>query len=117
MIQTEVDGNTVEVKAIDKLTPEDYKNLTPRLEQLLKKHDKLNLYFDMTELGAVTPEVVWRDLKFDVQHLTDFKRVAIVGEAAWQQVLSKLGTMFSSAEVKYFKPEDKALASSWVNQA
>ena len=113
MIDTNVDpsGKLVIVEAEGELTADDYKKLTPKLEALIRDHGKLSLLFDMIRAG-VEPGAAWQDLKFDVQHLTDFRRVAI--DAGWQEALTKLGNPFTSAEIEYFNAEEKEAATDWT---
>ena len=116
MIQTAVDPshNLVTMTAEGELSAEDYEKITPELEKLIREHGKLNLLFDMSEVGQLDPAAAWRDLKFDTQHLNDFKHVAIVGNAGWQEAFTKLGNPFTNAEVKYFS--SVAEATEWLGQ-
>ncbi len=117
MIQTAVDPlhNLVTMTAKGELTTEDYGKITPELEKLIGEHGKLNLLFDMSGVKNIEPAAAWQDLKFDTQHLNDFKRVALVGDAGWQEAFTKLGNPFTKAEVKYFS--STAEATDWLGQA
>lgn len=116
MIRTRLadNGKTVYLTAQGRLEAADYAKVTPELDKLTEEHAKLNLLFDMTEIHEVDPAAAWRDLKFDVQHLTDFGKVAIVGDSGWQEAVTKLGNPFTSAEVRYFKAAEKEAATAWV---
>ena len=116
MIQTHIDnaGKLVTLTAQGELSAEDYEKVTPELERLIEEHDKLNLLFDMSSVEDVDAGAAWRDLKFDVQHLTDFKRVAIVGDSNWEKAATKLGNPFTSAEVRYFGAAEAGAARAWV---
>ncbi len=116
MIQTAVDPsrNLVTMTAEGDLTAEDYGKITPELVEFINEYGKLNLLFDMAKVKNIEPAAAWRDLKFDAQHLSDFKRVAIVGNAGWQEAFTRLGNPFTSAEVAYF--ENVAEATDWLGQ-
>ncbi len=116
MIQTAVDSdhNLVTMTAKDDLTAEDYEKIIPELEGLIGTHGKLNLLFDMSSIEQMKPAAALKDLKFDAQHLSDFARVAIVGNAAWQAAFTRLGNPFTSAEVKYFG--SIAEATDWLGK-
>lgn len=109
-------GKTVYLTAQGRLAAEDYAKVTPELDKLTEEHDQLNLLFDMAEVQGVDPAAAWRDLKFDVQHLADFQKVAIIGDSGWQEVVTKLGKPFTSAEVRYFKVAEKEAATAWVGE-
>lgn len=115
MFKTDIDpsGKLVTVVAEGDLTADDYEKLTPKLEALIRDHDKLSLLFDMSGAG-VEPGAAWQDLKFDVQHLTDFERVEIIGDSGWQEAFTRLGNPFTSAEVRYFSGADRGAATDWV---
>ena len=116
MLNTKLDdsGKTVYVTAAGELSAKDYEQLTPELENLIDEHGKLNLLFDMSSVEDIDPGAAWRDLKFDTQHLTDFAKVAIVGDTGWEKVATKLGNPFTSAEVKYFGTSEKETAAAWI---
>ena len=116
MIRTAVDAahKLVTMTAEDELTAGDYDKITPELEELIGAYGKLNLLFDMSGVEKVDPAAAWKDLKFDTTHLTDFRRVAIVGGAGWQEAFTRLGNPFTSAEVEYFS--SVGAATDWLGE-
>ena len=116
MIRTAVDAehNLVTMTAEDDLSAEDYDKIVPELEELIGAYGKLNLLFDVSGVDQVDPAAAWQDLKFDASHLNDFERVAIVGDAGWQEAFTRLGNPFTSAEVKYFSSEAPAI--DWLGK-
>ena len=60
---------------------------------------------------------LWDDLKFDYKHFSDVQRVAVVGEGAWDRILSALSRPFTAGEVKFFNENELQGARQWVGAA
>lgn len=104
------------LKAIGKLTHEDYEIITPMIDSALdevKKPD-VKVLFDGTELEGWEPRAAWDDFKLGLKHGNDFVKIAIHGNKKWQQVAAKVGSWFTSGEVKYFDDRDQAV--EWLNE-
>jgi hypothetical protein len=67
---------------------------------------------DATELEGWELRAAWDDLKLGLKHGRAFKRIAVLGNRDWQKYVSKIGSWFTSGEIKYF--EDKADALRWL---
>ncbi len=102
------------LKAIGKLSHEDYKIITPMIDSALSKVDepKVKVLIDGTELEGWEPRAAWDDLKLGLKHGNEFEKIAIYGNKDWQKFTAKIGSWFISGEVKYF--EDYADALSWL---
>ncbi|MCF7518590.1 MULTISPECIES: STAS/SEC14 domain-containing protein [Pseudoalteromonas] len=103
-------------KVVGKLTHDDYTKLTPLIENALASvpHAKIRAYVDITELEGWELQAAWDDLKLGLKHNKAFCRIALLGNAKWQQVASKVGNWFTSGEVKYF--EDASIAREWLHE-
>jgi len=104
------------LKAIGKLTHDDYKIITPMLESALagSKEPKLKVLFDGTELEGWELRAAWDDFKLGVKHARQFEKVAIVGNANWQDLGAKIGSWFVSGEIKSF--QDITSAINWLDE-
>ncbi|BFM09401.1 STAS/SEC14 domain-containing protein [Halioxenophilus aromaticivorans] len=102
------------LKAVGKLTHEDYETMTPVIESALTgvKNPTINALIDGTELEGWEPRAAGDDFKLGLKHGSQFKNIAIVGNKQWQQVAAKIGTWFVGGQVKYFENETEALG--WV---
>ncbi len=92
----------------------DYDKMLPTLEAKIKQYGKLNLYAEVHQVEEYTLRALWEDLKFDVRHLTDFRRVAIVGDKKWMHWATGMAAAFTTAELKYFEPGQKVQALNWL---
>ncbi len=99
------------LKAIGKLTHDDYKIITPMIESALEgvDHPKIKAIFDGTELEGWELRAAWDDFKIGLKHGSEFEKIAIYGNKRWQELSAKVGSWFISGEVKFFENRDDAL--------
>ena len=103
------------LKAVGKLTHEDYEIITPMIDSALAevKNPKVKVLIDGTELEGWELRAAWDDLKLGLKHGNEFEKIAIYGNKNWQEITAKIGAWFISGDVKYFECYDDAL--SWLN--
>lgn len=103
------------LKAVGKLTHEDYLHITPMIDAALKEvpHPKVKVLVDAYELEGWEVRAAWDDFKLGLKHGHEFDRIAIYGDKRWQEMMAKVGTWFISGEIKYF--DDFGLALEWLN--
>jgi hypothetical protein len=100
------------LKAIGKLTHQDYGTITPMIDSALEgvTSPKLNVYIDGTELDGWEARAAWDDFKLGLKHGGEMEKVAIVGNKRWQELSAKLGSWFVGGEIQFFEESDAALA-------
>ncbi len=100
------------MKAVGKLTHQDYETITPLIDSALASvHDpKVNILIDGTEMEGWEPRGAWDDLKLGLKHGSEFEKIAIYGNKGWQEIAAKIGSWFVSGKVKYFDYCEDALA-------
>lgn len=92
----------LEVRVTEKLTHADYQQFASRFEAMLKPPGKLNVLFDMANFHGWEVAAIWDDLKFDLKHFSDIERLAMVGDQKWEQAISALSQLFTTAKVRFF---------------
>ncbi len=104
------------LKAVGKLTHEDYQYMTPLIESALEgvQHQRIKALFDITELQGWELRAAWDDFKLGRKYAQEFERAAIVGNKNWHEYSAKVASWFMSGEVKYFSGETEALA--WLSE-
>ncbi len=104
------------LKAIGKLTHEDYQIITPMLDKALKeiKEPKIKALFDCSELEGWEIKAAWDDLKLGLKHGNEFDKIAIITNKSWLEIGAKISSWFISGEIETFKAEKEAL--SWLNK-
>lgn len=99
------------LKAIGKLTHEDYEIITPMIDSALGavSQPKVKALIDGTELEGWEARAAWDDFRLGLKHGNEFEKIAIFGNRKWQQIAAKVGGWFISGEVRYFDNRDDAL--------
>lgn len=60
----------------------------------------------------------WGDVSFQWQYDEKIEKVAIVGEAKWQDLTEAfVGKGLRSVDIRYFKPSETAIARTWIKQS
>ena len=106
--------NALEVRVSGKLAKEDYDQLVPEFERLLKEHGKLRILFEMADFHGWRVGALWEDLKFDFKHFTHIERVAMVGDKKWEKAMSLFCKPFTTAKVRYFDRAEIEHAREWL---
>ncbi len=104
------------LKAIGKLTHEDYQTITPMIDAALKgvEEPKVKALIDCSELEGWEARAAWDDFKIGLKHGSEFSKIAIYGHTKWLEYATKVGGWFISGEAKYFENEDDAI--TWLNE-
>ena len=104
------------LKAVGKLTHEDYNTINPLIDSALEgvKDPKVTVFIDGSELEGWELRAAWDDFRLGLKHGNEFDKVAIFGNKKWQEYTSKIASWFVSGEVKFF--DDSAKALEWLQE-
>jgi len=104
------------LKAVGKLTHEDYEMITPMIDAALKgvNFPNVRVFIDGSELEGWEVRAAWDDLKLGLKHGSEFERIAIYGNKHWQERVAKIGSWFIEGEIQFFDDPEKA--QSWLQQ-
>ena len=105
------DNFFLSLKAIGKLTHNDYEIIVPMIESALEgvESPKIKVFVDGTQFQGWEARAAWDDFKLGRRHRKEFDRIAILGNEHWQERVAKIGSWFVSGEVKFFEDEKEAL--------
>lgn len=108
--------NVLVVKAVGKLTADDYKTvLEPAVDRQVADHGELRVVivvgdeWDSTAAGAV-----WEDTKLGLAHWGTWKRCAVVTDKDWIENSIKVLGWMMPGEVKVFEADDLDDATEWA---
>ena len=107
-------GRILEVRATGKLAASDYVELGPTFERLHQEHGKLRVLFELHDFHGWTASGLWEDVKFEEKHFSDIERIAIVGDKKWQQGMATFCKPFTTAQIRFFKPDQAEGAREWL---
>ncbi|CCQ12497.1 hypothetical protein PALB_34360 [Pseudoalteromonas luteoviolacea B = ATCC 29581] len=105
----------VSLKAIGKLTHEDYQTMIPMVENAMAgiAHPKIDVLFDASQWHGWELQAAWDDLKFGIKHGNEFDKVAVVGAPSSMTWLGKVASWFVSGDVRFFDTRMDAL--EWLD--
>jgi len=106
----------ITLKAVGKLTHEDYQLITPMIDAAIAevKEPHVKILIDASEMQGWELRAAWDDFKLGLKHNNDFDKIAIYGHKTWQEAIAKIGSWFVSGEVQFFENLDKAV--DWLQE-
>ena len=108
------DANLAGVTLSDTLTEEDYEAFTSLLEDHFESNITTRVLIVMDDVDDWSPDERWEDLAFDVRHLSDVDKVAIVGDDLWERWLDKTEVLFPMSTIQTYEAADEEEALSWI---
>lgn len=114
LIATSADGKALRLAVSGHLGHDDYRAMVPRLEAAIAAHGRISLMADLTALVDVSARAILDDFAFDIAHLGDFERIAVVGNRDWQAWTTRMGDHLTSADMRYFEAEEAEAAWAWT---
>jgi hypothetical protein len=115
MIQI-IDGlpdNVVGIIAKGRVTNNDCDEiLRPAMENTLKRHDKVRLYY---EIGCRFPGAAWENLRVGVEHIPQWERVAIVTDVGWVRQTVNALRFLIPGEVRVFTINEAYQGCAWIS--
>ena len=111
--------NVIAIKAVGKLAKDDYTNvLTPAIKALMDSTGELRAVIVVgDEFDGITPGGTWEDLKTGMQHLTKWKRCAVVSDKDWVRHGVALFGWTMPGDVKVFAETEVDQAIEWAAAA
>ncbi|HEA21967.1 hypothetical protein LCGC14_0450330 [marine sediment metagenome] len=106
--------NLIATKINGKITKRDIEKLHPLIHNIVEKGNKVDFYFEMEDIDGFDLEGLWADLKVDVAHLSDYGKMAFVGDKKWQKWAAKATDFFTGSEARHFEPTEKEKAKKWI---
>lgn len=108
------DSNLIGIALSDSLTEDDFEALVPYLENELERHTTTRVLFELDDVDGWAPEDRWEDLAFDIRHVRDLDRIAIVGDDPWEPWIEKVEFLFPTAQLQTYATENRGEALSWL---
>lgn len=114
-LQESANSDILELKVVEKMTGADLEHLEPVVKKHIKESDHPRLLILMEDFrGWEDAAAFWKDLKMDTEYITDFDRIALLGDADWEKWLTKLFEPVSPTEIKFFEPHQIEHARKWL---
>lgn len=116
-----IDGlpsDVIALRLVGVITAADYRDmLVPLMEKKLAEHDKLKCLLVVgDDYATYSAGAAWEDAKFDLGHLTDFRRIALVTDVAWMANTAKLFRPLLPYELAVYPMAELDAAKSWIKR-
>jgi hypothetical protein len=108
------DSNIVGFHLSDTLTEDDYETLVSNLRDELEAHTTTRVLFEIEDVDGWAPEEKWEDLTFDVRHVQDLDKVAVVGDEPWEPLIDKIELLFPASLIQTYEDADREEGLSWL---
>jgi hypothetical protein len=115
-LQENVNGRVLEVNLSGSLTKEDYERFVQEAERLMHQHGQIRVLVQMHDFHGWDLGALWQDIKFDMKHMSDVERLALVGDSKWEAGMAMFCKPFTSATVRYFDEAKGTEAFEWINE-
>jgi len=104
----------IAIQATGTLTSEDYDAVLPDIEKVIEKHGKVRVFIDLEFFNGWEPMAAWKDMAFGVAHWNDVDKLAIVGDAKWEEWTATVSNALMHGEVRHFPTRDRSAALEWT---
>ncbi len=109
--------NVIEIHLSGKIRREDYDRYVPEIERIISEQGKVRVLVFMEDFHGWDAGGLWKDIQFDWKHFSDFERIALVGEKSWEKGMAKFCKPFTTAQIRYFTPDQSEDARRWIQEA
>jgi hypothetical protein len=102
-------------EADGELHADDYRNvLLPAVEAVLQRGEKVRIVLVFERFDGLSGGALWQDLRMGVEHLTSWKRIALVTDIDWMRDLAALFGWMTPGELKHFPLAKQDAAVAWA---
>jgi hypothetical protein len=102
-------------EAEGELHHDDYQNvLMPAIEQRIAAGEPVRVVLVFPQWDGFSAGAAWDDLKMGVEHLTGWKRIALVTDVEWMVHLTKLFGWMTPGQMKTFPMAERDAAIAWA---
>lgn len=108
--------NIIELVVDGKLSRAELDEIAQKLETAIEQHGKVRLLEDVRGFGGIEPSALWENIRFSLRHLSDFSRVAVVGDTTWVEWLTRAAKPLVRGEVRYFERARIEEARRWLRE-
>ena len=111
------EGEVVTARLIGSLEASAYQRAEPEIDTLFSEIEGVRLLLDLRDFdGWSGLGALGHHLGLIRDHRRFLRRVAVVGDAAWQKLAERAVSRFLPAESRFFPSADHALAETWLRQ-
>ncbi|MBN1377630.1 MAG: STAS/SEC14 domain-containing protein [Gammaproteobacteria bacterium] len=99
-----------------KLLGEDCRSMDPCIEAIKQREGGVKLLAMLEDFHGLDWRGAWDEIRFCARHSRDFKRIAMVGDQKWEELMANFCKRFTHAEVRYFDESRTNAAWYWLRE-
>ena len=103
-----------EIEVTGKVTQADMDSVLPQMEAFIARHGTIGLVEVVRRFEGFEWSTVWDGVKFDVAHIRDLDRVAVVMDHGWVGGLARALAKVARFDMRVFPLSELEMARSWV---
>jgi hypothetical protein len=96
------------------VTQADVRSAQQEMKSVLDQFGKVRLLIHLGDLEIPKAGAAWQDLKYTNVYLTDVERLALVGDAAWQEWVTKAVDLPTRGKMRFFEEAEIQRAWEWI---
>lgn len=108
------DTNIVGLHLEETLTEDDYDVFASHLRNMLEAHTTTRVLFEIEDVDGWEPDEKWDEVTFDIRHVQDVDKVAVVGDDPWEPLLDKIELLFPTSQIQAYEDADREEALGWL---
>ena len=110
-----VSSGVARLTIAEKLKADDFRQIVPQIESLMKQHGRIKLLIDATAFtGWENIAAFERHLGFVKMHHEKVERIAVIVAHDWQHWVVGTVRMFVHPQVQAFDKRDEGSALQWI---
>ena len=111
---TDLPAGVVGFEASGMLSAEDYRDVVLPALQRAYASDEFRFVIVMPEFHGMSGGALWQDLKLGVEHFRAWKRIALVTDIEWMNVMTSMFGWMTPGEVRHFPMAQRDEAIAWA---
>jgi hypothetical protein len=102
-------------EATGEIQESDYRDvLMPAVRAMWERGQEVRIVLVFDRWEGLSTGAAWQDLKLGVEHLTKWKRIALVTDLDWMITVASLFGWMTPGELKRFPVAQRAEAIAWA---
>jgi hypothetical protein len=96
------------------VTQADVRTAQQEMKRVLDQFGKVRILIHLGDLEIPTAAAAWQDLKYANVYMTDVERLALVGDDAWQEWVTKAVDIPTQGKMRFFDETEIQQAWAWI---
>ena len=92
------------------------KDVVTANKAVIAEHGSVRLLADLTEFEGWDWLAAWDDLAFGIKHWNHIRKIALIGDAAWEGLAARIADKVTPADVRKFPAGDASAAMDWISR-